>query len=206
MSAEANKDFKSTLKGIWKDPVWSKVISVAILAGLASIWATVKGKWPAIGAGLWSLLTSAWVWLGSASEVWNWLLLVLVAISLVVAYVVIRLYIESRTESIAPLTFRDYRKDHFEGLDWYWSYNAVDAIILLHPCCPQCQLQLEGKYQYSGHGGLRITYTCESCNAVRAKFEEHEDSVKDRIQRFIQQKLRTGSWKQIVEQQRGINK
>jgi hypothetical protein len=41
------------LKSLWKDPVWSKVISAAILAVIASVWASLKFHWLGRLKGFW---------------------------------------------------------------------------------------------------------------------------------------------------------
>lgn len=201
MSTPANKGFTSTLRGVWKDPVWSKIISVAILAVLASIWATIKGKWHAIGSGLWSLLESAWMWLGNTTNVWNWLLIALVGIAVLVAVVLLRVMLESRNQ-VTPATENDYRTDLFEGLRWYWDYDYFNRISGLFPCCPDCLLQLEPQYDTRTYSHGRIYYDCEHCKTRKASFDEAHDKLEGRVERLIHQKLRSGEWRNVPLPQR----
>lgn len=202
MSGEIGKSLKSKLIDVWKDPVWSKIISVVLIGAFAGVWATVRGKWHVIGITLWSWIVAAWTWLGSVTDVWNWLLCALSAIALGVGYVVIRVALEARRIQAAPATPKDYLSDLFESLRWYWSYDYFNRISNLYPCCPDCLLQLEPRYDGSNFSSTRHHYFCEHCKEVKASFKERHEDLAERIQRFIQQKLRNGDWRKVVVTQR----
>lgn len=199
MSAK-QADQSSRLKRAAEHPILSGLIVAAVAAVAGSIWATVKGVWPAVLSAIWSWITAAWLWLGSTTGVWNWLLILLTVVSLgaIGAFVVA---VWQNRNSPTPLTQQDYRSDSFEGLRWFWTYDYFGKVSGIYACCPDCLLQLEPKYDARMYGSDRITYACEHCKVTKAAFDEHHNKLESRIERFIHKKLRTGEWRNVLKVQ-----
>jgi hypothetical protein len=122
-----------------------------------------------------------------------------VGLALLVGYVAIRLLLDTLLGAKEP-EVKDYRRDEFEGLIWYWSWNYFDAIDNLYCCCPTCELQLIGKLNYAGYPtSPQLDFFCESCRGRKAVIEGDHNQVEQRIQRLIQQKIRTGSWRSVIQ-------
>lgn len=190
----------SRLKHAAEHPILSGLIVAAVAAVGGSIWATVKGAWPAVLSATWSLILAAWLWLGSTTGVWNWLLILLTAVSLGAIGVFVVAVWQNRT-SPTPLTPQDYISDSFEGLRWFWNYDYFGKVSNIYACCPDCLLQLEPRYDARMYGSDRITYACENCKATKATFDEHHNKLESRIERFIHKKLRTGEWQNALQTQ-----
>ena len=77
------------LSELWKDPVWSKVISGLILAGFGSLLFYFKGWWPRI----YDALRQAIAWPVAKTRVPNWLSIALsiLALGFVRRFIVMRL-------------------------------------------------------------------------------------------------------------------
>lgn len=197
MSAK-QADKSSRLKRAAEHPILSGLIVAAVAAAAGSIWATVKGAWPAVLSAIWSWMTAAWLWLGSTTGVWNWLLILLTVVSLGAIGIFVVAVWQNRN-SPTPLTQQDYRSDSFEGLRWFWNYDYFGRVSGIYVCCPDCLLQLDPKYDARVYGSDRITYACEHCKVTKATFDEHHNKLESRIERFIHKKLRTGEWHTVLK-------
>ena len=199
MSAK-QADESSRLKRAAEHPILSGLIVAAVGAVAGSIWATVKGVWPAVLSAIWSWITAAWLWLGSTTALWNWLLILLTVVSLGAMGVFVVAVWQNRN-SPTQLTQQDYRSDSFEGLRWFWTYDYFGNVSGIYACCPDCLLQLEPKYDARRYGSDHIRYACEHCKVTKAAFDEHHNKLESRIERFIHKKLRTGEWRNVLKVQ-----
>lgn len=181
-------------KDIWSDPVWSKVIAGAILAVAGVIITYFLDWWPAIGVATSGLFT----YLGESSSIPNWIIGVGATCSLLVAFVVAaiiwQIIFPSATDS--EPSSRTYISDQFYGLRWHWQYSSSGDIYPLYPCCANCDYQVQPE-NVSGYSAvLQIQYRCDLCGKEVGPFDIDPDQIENRVERMIQQKLRTGSWHQ----------
>jgi hypothetical protein len=183
------------LRKFWFDPVWSRVIATGIVA--IAGWAVVyfAGWWPALlGAG-----GTALAFMGGATSVANWLLtlLALCAISVVVVIVAIAwsAIFQSQTRL---LSFKSYTEDDFFGIHWRWRYdgNAPYGIVSF---CPNCDLQLDPVNVGAYHAVDHIAIRCNDCEITWGEFEMSRDELQNRMERRIHQKLRAGTWQEVVQ-------
>lgn len=181
------------LKAIWKDPVWSAVIAGGILAVTGAIGTFLLGLWPSIGGwfvGLWDLGLRP-------NELPNWVLWLLVVLSLptlllllAFAWEAVRPNSESASEN-----WRTYTEDEFLGLRWRWKYFASGSLEHPIPFCPHCDYQVFPHSASAFNAIERIGFHCDSCGQNLPEFNESFESLRSKIERFIQQKVRTGVWR-----------
>lgn len=180
------------LKSIWKDPVWSKVISAGILAVCGAIGAYLLDLWPSIG----SWFSFLWKSAGQPSQIPNWSvwflgLLAIPSVLLMLALIwsVIRPERESGQDN-----WRSYLEDHFLGLCWRWKYFSSGDLDDPQPFCPHCDYQVF-PHRASAYAAVdRIGFHCDSCGRDLTTFEESFESLQSKVRRLIQQKVRTGAW------------
>ena len=180
------------LKSLWKDPVWSKVISAGILAACSVIGAYLLDLWPFIGG--W--LTSLWRTAGQPNQFANWVLWVLGLLAipsmiLVSALIWTTLRPEQQT---GDNNWRSYLEDHFLGLHWRWNYFPSGRLEDPIPFCPHCDYQVFPHNASQFRAVDRIGFHCDSCDRDLPTFEEAFDTLQSKIRRFIEQKIRTGAW------------
>ena len=186
------------LKKVWTDPVWSKVIAAAIVAGLASVITYFGGWWPNIGL----FLSSAGSLAVSSTSVPNWLLAVLVLCAIVVLVVVaIGLCATFFSQNVRP-SYLTYAEDVVLGIRWRWRYGSDGAIYQLVSFCPNCDYQIHPRDVAAYRAVDHIGYRCEDCGALVGDFQMSLDEIESRVTRHIQKNLRTGTWSDVVKAQR----
>lgn len=175
------------LRKIWNDPVWSKVIAAAIIAGFG--WLTYRlNWWPG-----WMTrgIATVWAYLLSPLSISHWLfglLIFLLALS-VLTIVFLTAVLKSET---APKWIY-YRTDLFDRLRWRWRYQGSDIDIhSLVPFCPICDLQVVPIIGPSFVNKVR--FECEKCHQELGTHEGSLDSLQNKVIRLIHQKIRTQTW------------
>lgn len=178
------------LKRLWKDPVWSAVIAAAVLAAAGAVGTYLLDLWPVISQFFASLARTA----GEPSQLPTWLfwLVTAFAIPTVVALVALMWSVVRPAESMA--TWRTYTEDFFLGLRWRWKYFDDGGLRDVVPFCPHCDFQVFPHHASSFVAVERIGFHCDSCGRDLPTFEESYESLESKIHRFIQQRLRRGSW------------
>lgn len=177
------------IKGIWKDPVWSKVIATGILAAIASIGTYIFGVWPAIG----SVISQGWSFIVARTPTPNWLLGLMAIPCLLVIFVLLLGIRERLSESEPAKTWKSYTRDNFFGLLWSWSYTG-NQIDNLHALCPQCEYQILPKDVSSYTVVPRFDCSCDDCGYSAGSFEGYPDELHQKVKLKIQKALRTGQW------------
>ncbi len=177
------------LKKIWKDPVWSVVISAGILALIASVSAYFSGAWPSIK----SALTHAWLFITSNSSVPNWLIGIMLVPCLLFGYVLLAGVKEWVISSGSEASFKNYTKDDFFGLRWMWRYSN-GRIDNVHSLCPRCQYQIIPKGASCYGAAPRYDYTCDDCGYSIGTIEGYPEDLTRKVELKIQKALRTGEW------------
>lgn len=178
------------IKSLWKDPVWSAVIAACLIAVAGACGTYLLGFWPTIirfGCQVWHLVTMS-------TAVPNWLLVLLsLAIIPTLLIMVAGMWaLLGRGNSSKP-TWVDYTSDMFFGLRWRWHY-ATKRIAGLNAFCPHCDYQVF-PYNASAYATIdRIGFKCDCCHRSLGEFDESIPSLESKVERFIQQKVRNGSW------------
>lgn len=182
---------------VWKDPVWSKVIAVTIVAIAASVGSYFLNWWPFFATSLKRAVT----FLVARTSAPNWLLLsggTLIALTALSRGISV---FNAEKKGAEP-TWEDFTQGRFEGLLWYWEY-LDSTIISLTACCPKCKCQLREHYgvttkkgQYGGK--LEWNYMCEACKKTVLVLDGDPDNLKQTVRRLIGQKLRSGDWKKAL--------
>lgn len=183
------------LKSLWKDPVWSAVIASSLVATAGAGGTYLLGLWPTItsAAGL------AWNFLLTSTAVPNWLL-ILIGIAVIPTLLLVVAGIWTLLTRGRPDqgTWADYTSDKFFGLRWRWRYVA-GSIDRLNTFCPHCDYQVF-PHNASGFAAVyRIGFKCDSCHRSLGEFEEGVGSLESKVERFIQQKIRNGTWQPSSE-------
>ncbi|NEV65288.1 hypothetical protein [Thiorhodococcus minor] len=174
---------------IWKDPVWSKVIAVGVLALISLIASYFSGVWPFI----YSTLSQAWYFLLASTSVSNWLLGIMIVPFFLLGYALLIAFKEWLFGIESELNFKDYTKDNFFGLLWVWRYSG-NRIDNLHSLCPRCQYQILPKDSSSYAAVSRYEFICEDCGYSGGYFEGYPEELHQKVELKIQKALRTGEW------------
>ncbi|MEG1007835.1 MAG: hypothetical protein RSO15_16395 [Bacteroides sp.] len=167
-----NKDF--FLK-IWRDPVWSKVISVGLLGVIAAIYAFIESIVKDS-----SFTNSAINVLTMQIKLWH----VLVAVIIFVVFYSIRnlYWIKDLTnqEMDRQYVFLSECETELKGFMWIWTWSKVEnssnyKVTDLHPLCPIC------------NGTLTIPdvlgdYECGKCdNEIETQYVPSKSVIKKQI-------------------------
>src|SRR5450755_704308 len=187
------------LKTLWKDPVWSKVISAVILAAASAAGTYALNWWPIIG----NLATRAGAFGAATSNVANWLLGVLALMALPALLLVITLaWIWVRPTKQDARNWRAYVSDEFFGLRWQWQYSG-GVMSDMYTFCPHCDFQVYPESASAYSAVDRIVFRCESCHHELGVFDESYGSLENKAKRFAQQKIRNDTWSIPSGTQRG---
>lgn len=178
------------LKSIWSDPVWSKVISAAVIALSVAGGTYLLSWWPAIGSQI--RLVSGFALSSVSLPVW--LVGLLAAVASFVAFVMLAAVWASITKRHLEPQWKNYRTDVFDGLQWYWRFSDDGSVLSLYSCCPKCQYQVQAEERGGFTGTHDTSFHCDVCKQVIVRFGEGAVSLESRVTRLIQQKLRTGTW------------
>jgi hypothetical protein len=179
------------LKQIWKDPVWASVIATGIAAGLGSLGAYLFGYWPAVQG----MLTGSWSFLLTKTEVSNWILTLMAIPSAIACFLALALLWSLwSSSSESESSWLTYTTDKFFGLRWRWRYvgGSIDRLVTF---CPHCDYQVFPIHASAYAAVDRIEYKCDSCHSHLGFFDETDTEQRSKVERFIQQKIRTDAWK-----------
>jgi hypothetical protein len=179
------------IKKLWHDPVWSKVIAGVILATGAAASAYFLDWWPAIGA----FAANAYQFALAATSTPNWVLLILGLLSLTtVVFIGALAWQAVYPQKPTSLSWRTYTTDIYFGLRWRWRYFDDGQICDTHTFCPHCDFQVYA-HDVSSYSVIdHIAFHCDSCGRHLGEFKESIASLENKTKRFIQQKIRNGSW------------
>lgn len=179
------------LKKLWNDPVWSKVIAGVILATSATVATYFLDWWPAIG----KFGAQSYPFTLASSSIPNWLLFLLGLLGLPTVILLGAVVWQKvfPPQSTAP-SWRSYTTDLFFGLRWRWRYFDDGQIYDAHTFCPYCDFQVYAQDVSSYRVIDHIAFHCDSCGRRLAEFQESFTSLENKTKRFIQQKIRSGTW------------
>jgi len=180
---------------IWKDPVWSKVISVGILLILGVTSEHYIGWWNSLKI----VIKSSILYLEQTTEINNWLIIVMgistILILILLLLVIWSLIKESLIDNDSQ-PWKNYTSDIFWGVECHWKYIGKEGIPYdIYFLCPKCKYQLYpleyNDYQY--FDSITI-FSCSNCNTKYEKVLTHPINIKHKVELNVQQKLRTNSW------------
>lgn len=185
-----NRDNNMLLK-IWKDPVWSKVISVGILAILAPLATWFFGYWPLLIRGVGYIFNFAI----STILIPIWLLV------LVVPLIASVLPLYQKFSKEKEPRFTHYKKDNFFEIDWFWDWakpnfnNANYSVKNLTPRCPNCNSILD-RNDYSGKLFECINHKCKWTwqRPWNGRDLLHYHEIEKRIRTEIDRKVHCGEF------------
>jgi hypothetical protein len=186
----------SRLAKIWGDPVWSKVIAGAILAGGALALTYFLDLWPTIWQWVCTASGALVALLGKQLLLPYWLVglalfPILIFVGLAVLFVA---GLGKSDDKPAPAkTWRDFTVGEFEGLRWRWRLTASQGVVGLTPFCVACDF--EGRPELGTYGGdLCTTFECQVCHHRAPRFDGAPSQLEDKVVRHVQHRLRTGAW------------
>ena len=144
----------------------------------------------------WSILISTWEWMSSSHEIYGWVLVLLIALSVPALINFASLIARKKELGIEDI----YKSDHLFGADWHWNY-LNDAIKNLWCLCPNCKNELvysefiPNRYDFT-HDGLeaKTEFICERCNAAICKLKGNKSYALSTVEREIRRKIRNGEW------------
>jgi hypothetical protein len=176
---------------IWKDPVWSKVIATGIIGMLVFI----ADHYLNILSKLQNFANITFAYINSSTEIKNWLLLIMSLCSLLVGIFLIALIWNLFFSKKEQIGWKSYQSDNFYGLEWHWEYNMfTEEPEELYTLCPNCKYQLfPDEHQYPTP---ILKYHCENCHTQFPTINLLYSNLKHKIILNIQQKLRTGAYRQ----------
>ena len=179
------------LKKLWNDPVWSKVIAGAILAVGTLLGTYFLDWWPTIGR----FAKDAYNFALSPTSLLNWIIgvLGLLAAPTIIGLLAI-IWQKIFPSSSSATDWRNYTTDKFFGLRWRWRYFGDGKIYDVHTFCPHCDFQIYAEDASAYRAVDRITFRCDSCSQRLGEFDEPFASLENKVKRFVQQKIRNGSW------------
>jgi hypothetical protein len=188
----ADKDAKGWLGKMWNDPVWSKVIAVAIVAAVGAIWATLEHKWGAVGSWITTAWTATWNWVKVGGNVPGW------------AQMLLYLFSGGFLFLVGVFAMAWYRKEEnaikpelkFMGLVWRWQIRRRsdrDEMVNVIAFCPECEMQIHPA-RFRDVPRNHTKFICDRCpgRPERLDFEGEPEEVYDLVIREAQRQLRKG--------------
>ena len=183
---------KSFILKLWKDPVWSKVISTGLIVIFGTLGTWFLGLWPQIKTALIAVV-GAFLY---QVEIPIWLILALVPCLLF--FIPILQSFKSDSEP----SFVKYKSDKIFGINWSWGwsppgyYNDKYSIKDLRPRCPNCNSSLEID-DYSGELVHCINDECNWKWKERGDFNNrisHSSELNQKVWNVIDRKIHNNEY------------
>ncbi|MGM3274764.1 hypothetical protein [Ralstonia sp. 24A2] len=181
---------------IWKDPVWSKVISVAIIAATGSFWAHYEGyfTWATTQAGL----AAVWAFLNAEIYMTRLLLLPWVAVSGATGALYMRAHLTRvngtklpASEAVATVEQKSYLTDVLFGFKWRWKAARSGVVYDIKMYCPLCDYELLPT-AFEGAVGAKMRCRCAKCDYYAET--PYPTELIQNVKLEVERKLRTGEW------------
>ena len=181
-----------SIKTIWADPVWSKVIAVAIVGTATTAYASVH--W-------WQQLSNyavvAWQYTVGNGATPRWLFALLALWAGMTVPMVLWSLIKRNPD--APWT--SYNEDMFLGLRWRWNLYGTSTPSNLCSFCPSCDYQLRAAEDGDYLGNITTQYKCTNCGSRSVSFGKSNYELEHDVIRLIQLALRNDSWKNAARRE-----
>jgi len=166
------------------------VIATGILTLAGAVFAYFLNWWPSI-KNFFSHLAS---FLVSVTEVSNWLIGLMAICTSIIVIVIAGILWSFIFPEKQNNNWHNYISDNFFGLEWHWKYGDGGSIYNLYSCCIHCRYQVHPQNASAFRAVPSISFQCDSCGSTTGPFEGSQLDLESKVERFIQQKLRTGSW------------
>lgn len=130
-------------------------------------------------------------WLGSQWLVRTWFLLLLGLFAVAVVVLVAGIGVTRRRNAVAR--WRNYTRDTFDGVNWYWRYLDTRPEQFVAEC-PKCsyQMKIDNETRLGNYTG-RTTVVCGDCG-YEVPFEGTPYELQDRLTKLVQRNLRAGKF------------
>jgi hypothetical protein len=180
-----------TLKKLWHDPVWSKVIGGLITAALLAIagWVVHRENWWPV---VWRGVVTAWSFIFSTTPIRHWVLgLLIIAVLLLVVILIFLAVILLRARKQNSPDWQSYTSDSFYDLKWVWAYEGRE-VLLKAVLCSHCGYQVGP--DSTSRFDSRVRFHCDSCGRTVPVEGQSWDSLQSVVVRLVQKKLRDSTY------------
>jgi hypothetical protein len=144
---------------------------------------------------VWGWVKEAWHWLGQTTSVANWLLIIL----LIVTVLSVTLTVLRRLgRLLMTQEYAAYTEDRFFDLVWRWSWDARGNVAALWCYCPNCDRIVTFATDNSIYRETTTTFMCEYCNQPH-RHAGMKQALLDRVIREIDLRVRNGTWRRVVD-------
>jgi hypothetical protein len=180
-----------------KHPIRTGIITGIIGSIIATLILDWLGYLPSFISSLFrrifNLCIRAWTYSVSSTPVYRWLLWLLILISAIALFRILKPLFTRHSDEPKLKT---YRQDFFENVIWRWDYNLLKEPTNIRAYCPQCDtLLVHSQPSFWTPVKMTILY-CEKCKQPRAEIEGGSvQYVIAMIKRLIDSKIRSGEWK-----------
>lgn len=202
----------STIKKIWHDPVWSKVIAAGVVALVTSLANHLFHWWSWVGLLKHTnqLIKASWAFFFSTSPVPHWLIGLGIILSIIAAATLIMVIIAAiaarpaKSAQQSQVDWHAYTTDLFYGVRWRWDYEPSGQVRNPICFCPRCDCQLAME---EPRGILELTiFHCPRCEQIVKEVENTPYQIEQTVVAFIERKLRNDLWKtESAERQTSAN-
>ena len=178
-----------SFKKFWVDPVGSKLISNLLwaLMVIAGGYAIFHWWGPFLG-----FLVRLWLYIIADTQVarpvlWGLTLWLGLTITAGAAYLVKRL-----RDSGPP--WKNYTEDEFQFMQWRWKLTSEATPYDIRAFCPACDYELD-IHPIGHYLEPRTRYMC-NCGNTSQEVRLYHESVLEQVTKMIEQRIRTGGWRQ----------
>jgi len=178
-------------------PIRNGVIASVVGGILLSLWPPFRDLLLNVTSWVWNGIKALALWLSSIQDVYGWILLLLIILSIPTISKIASLLSPNKEASTEDL----YKSDNLFGAIWQWSYSN-GSIHNLWSLCPECKSELvysefmPNPYDYT-HDGLepKTEFSCERCNSTKCTLKGDKEYATGTVEREIRRKIRNSEWK-----------
>jgi len=179
---------------IWKDAVWSKIISVGILLAIGIISDHYISWWEKLKINLSKFI----LYLNQTVEFeyWKFYLLILGTSLFFLLIIIFSILKEKSNYNKLKYPWEQYTTDTFFGVECHWEYSYNSTPTNIHYLCPSCHYELYPQSHYNvRYTDSTTIFKCENCKKTYEEVLTNPRYVENKIILKVQQKIRTNSWK-----------
>ena len=166
-------------------------IVATVIGGLIVSYA--KGWLDIIIPKIWSAISGLIISFMGNIQIPIWLFVLLSLSSFIGIFRLLIRWINAITTPKNP-TWRDYNFDNFLGVNWRWTY-PVGVHSDLTPYCP---IDDTGLLFEAYTNSNCIALKCVRCKNIFSLDAESLDDAKEKVSLLIDQKVRSGSWREAI--------
>ena len=177
-------------------PIRNSVIASVIGGIILSFWPPFREFLVNTASWFWGVIKSFGTWLSTTQDIYGWVLLLLIALSIPTLVKAISLVAKKREPGVEDL----YNSDYLFGANWHWTYFN-GSIHNLWCLCPSCKNELvysefrPDRYNFD-HAGLELktSFDCERCNTSPCTLKGNKEYALGTVEREIRRKIRNDEW------------